>query len=101
MEDNIQEIKDFLIQKAHELQSEIDDIVSGIEHGELTTFETQLFSDYKYYENKYVNEETFRQSIEKLFGSFPLEYIFSEVNDFFRKKIYLNALQKYIRDLDD
>lgn len=96
MDDNIQQIKEFLEHKTEELQQEINAAVDGILPEELTVFESELYSDYKYHEDKYFDEEIFKSKIEGLFGCFPIDSIFSEVRNYVRKYVYIKALYEYI-----
>jgi len=59
---------------------------------ELTYFENKLYSEWKYYENKYADEDIIKEQLFKKYGEFDIYEVITEVDSYIKKKTYYNAL---------
>jgi len=99
-DDFVAQIKTLLINNSNELREENNSIAEKLTYEEVCLFDEKLFSDYEYFDKKYFNEDTFERNVTRLFGRFPLDEIFDEVNDYRKLFVYNKALTDFVRELD-
>jgi hypothetical protein len=102
MTDEIKAFNKLLIDKRDEINLEYEELISQMQSYDVSSFNSELHSEYNHYSEKYFDETKFEETVLRAFhidltNSIIKEKTFDAIRDYSEALIHLKTLQGYIK----